>query len=149
MDQKICGSHSAFCKWLPNEIPLRAVILKVWPEDSGFLNWKKAPGILKTYDLPIGITFRLIHLVTPSLYGQQQLGIVVEPKALALTNSETPTRCSTFGQAASDACNNQLHPTSAVHPSHLIGMWGQRVSARYPAVPVTGKNTPHAGNGVI
>jgi hypothetical protein len=65
IDQKICGSHSAFCKWLPNEIPLRAVILKVWSEDSGFLNWKKAPRILKTYDLLIGITFRLIHLVTP------------------------------------------------------------------------------------
>ncbi len=25
MDQKICGSHSAFCKWLPNEKPLQVV----------------------------------------------------------------------------------------------------------------------------
>ncbi len=98
MDKKICGSHSAFCKWLPNEIPLRAVILKVWPEDSGFLKWKKASGILKTYNLPIGITFRLIHLVTPSL------GIAVEPEALALTNSETHTfQMQHLGQAARGA----------------------------------------------
>jgi hypothetical protein len=63
----VCGSHSAFCKWLPNEIPLRVVFLIV--QHEGVINFKRksAPGILKTCNLSNGTTFTPIHLVTLSL----------------------------------------------------------------------------------
>ncbi len=63
----ILGSHSAFCKWLPNEIPLRVVFSIVQHEGVIIFKRKSAPGILKTCNLSIGTTFRPIHLMTLSL----------------------------------------------------------------------------------
>jgi hypothetical protein len=84
--------------------------------------------------------------VTPSLFLQQQLVIEVEPEAQALTNSETPTRCSTLVRLLRVP---RLHSTFGSPPRPLRGMLRRQGSARYPAVPVSGQNTPHAGNGDI
>ena len=68
----ICGSYSAFCKWLPNEIPLWAVILKIGPEDSGFLNWKKLPKYL------ILTTYLLVSLLSQFIWGHYRFKSVYQ-----------------------------------------------------------------------